>query len=61
MHTADDEPDTIAKLDSVDLAKVEIADQVFVMNAGRATADSVERIIERAESTETPVTYLEYV
>ena len=61
VRVADDDAEALASLDIVDLAKVEIADQVFVVNADGATADSIERIIERAESTETPVSYLEYV
>jgi hypothetical protein len=50
-----------ARLDALHLAKIDLADEVFVLNVGGYIGDSTRREIDYAESLGKPVHYLEPV
>ena len=61
-HSGDDEvwkPDTKEMLDDMHLRKIDLADEIFVINVGGYIGESTRREIEYAENTGKKINYLE--
>ena len=61
-HSGDDEvwkPDTKEMLDDMHLRKIDLADEIFVINVGGYIGESTRREIEYAEDTGKKINYLE--
>ena len=61
-HSGDDEvwkPGTKEMLDDMHLRKIELADEIFVINVGGYIGESTRREIEYAENTGKKIYYLE--
>ena len=61
-HSGDDEvwtEDTKAMLDDMHKRKIDMADEIFVINAGGYIGSSTRSEIEYAKATNKPVRYLE--
>ena len=61
-HSGDDEvwkPGTKEMLDDMHLRKIDLADEIFVINVGGYIGESTRREIEYAEDTGKKINYLE--
>ena len=61
-HSGDDEvwkPSTKEMLDDMHLRKIDLADEIFVINVGGYIGESTRREIEYAEDTGKKINYLE--
>ena len=61
-HSGDEEvwkPGTKEMLDDMNRAKIDMADEIFVINVGRYIGESTRSEIEYALANEKPVRYLE--
>ena len=61
-HSGDDEvwvPGTKEMLDDMHLRKIDLADEIFVINVGGYIGESTRREIEYAENTGKKINYLE--
>ena len=61
-HSGDEEvwePGTKEMLDDMHRAKIDMADEIFVINVGRYIGSSTRAEIEYAQATGKPVSYLE--
>ena len=61
-HSGDDEvwkPGTKEMLDDMHLRKIDLADEIFVINMGGYIGESTRREIEYAEDTGKKINYLE--
>ena len=61
-HSGDDEvwkPGTKEMLDDMHLRKIDLADEIFVINVGGYIGESTRREIEYAEDTGKNINYLE--